>query len=85
MDNFDPTTLSDSDYSALDARHLLCPEPVMMLHNRIRTLTSGDIIKVIATDPSTERDIQRFCDFLNHPLLQFSVEAGQYTFWIQKK
>ena len=84
-ENFDPQSLSDTDYRVLDAKDLLCPEPVMMLHNAIREMNSGDIIKVCATDPSTERDILRFCDFLKHPLLHWQQDAGEYTYWIKKK
>ena len=41
----------------LDATGLNCPEPVMMLHQHIRDLVPGGLLKVIATDPSTRRDI----------------------------
>ncbi len=85
IDNFDPSSLGDNEYQLLDASGLICPEPVMLLHNRIRSMKSGDIIKVSATDPSTERDILRFCDFLSHPLLHWQQEAGIYEYWIQKK
>jgi len=49
----------------LDTSGLLCPEPVMMLHNKIRDIDVGEILEVIATDPSTQRDIPKFCTFLN--------------------
>jgi len=84
-EQFDPKNLSDNDYVELDAKGLLCPEPVMLLHNRIRKMASGDIVKLCATDPSTERDITRFCDFLNHPLLHWQQQSDEYVFWIKKK
>ncbi|HBZ98415.1 MAG TPA: sulfurtransferase TusA, partial [Pseudomonas sp.] len=43
--------------AVLDATGLNCPEPVMMLHNKVRDLAGGAMLKVIATDPSTQRDI----------------------------
>ena len=46
----------------LDARGLYCPEPVMMLHNAVRDIASGALLEVLASDPSTQRDIPRFCD-----------------------
>ena len=36
----------------LDARGLFCPEPVMLLHNIIRDVAIGDVVEVLATDPS---------------------------------
>ena len=69
----------------LDATGLNCPEPVMMLHQHIRDLAPGGLLKVIATDPSTRRDIPKFCLFLGHELLEQQVEAGTYLYWIKKK
>ena len=45
----------------------------------------GGLLKVIATDPSTRRDIPKFCLFLGHELLEQQVEAGTYLYWIKKK
>jgi len=50
--------------AVLDATGLNCPEPVMMLHQKVRDLPPGGLLKVIATDPSTQRDIPKFCVFL---------------------
>ena len=70
---------------SLNARDLLCPEPVMLLHKSMRTMESGSIIEVIATDPSTTRDIPKFCHFLGHQLLAESESDGQYRFTIKKQ
>jgi len=67
----------------LDTQGLFCPEPVMMLHNAVRDANPGDVIKVIATDPSTERDIPKFCQFLGHELLESSLENQQWTYFIR--
>ncbi len=69
----------------LDASGLFCPEPVMMLHGKVRELAAGDVLKVIATDPSTQRDIPKFCMFLEHQLLESSKQDGTYMYWIRKK
>lgn len=69
----------------LDASGLNCPEPVMMLHNKVRDLRGGDLLQVIATDPSTRRDIPKFCVFLGHELVEQREDAGQYLYWIRKK
>lgn len=69
----------------LDASGLNCPEPVMMLHNKVRDLPAGDVLKVIATDPSTQRDIPKFCVFLGHELVDQQADDGTYLYWIRKK
>ena len=68
----------------LDACGLYCPEPVMMLHNKIRDIDSGEVLKVVATDPSTERDIPKFCTFLGHELLHHEEQDKKYVYYIRK-
>lgn len=76
--------MSNIEHTAeLDATGLMCPEPVMMLHNRVRELAAGDVLRVRATDPSTTRDIPRFCQFLDHQLLEQQEVDGEYHFWIR--
>jgi tRNA 2-thiouridine synthesizing protein A len=69
----------------LDASGLNCPEPVMMLHNKVRDLAAGGLLKVIATDPSTRRDIPKFCMFLGHELVEQVDEGDIYLYLIRKK
>lgn len=68
----------------LDTSGLMCPEPVMMLHNKVRDIDDGAILRVIATDPSTQRDIPKFCAFLNYELLDQSIENNSYFYVIRK-
>ena len=69
----------------LDATGLCCPEPVMLLHNRIRDIAVGETLQVLATDPSTERDIPKFCVFLGHELLQQDQFEGHYRYLVRKQ
>lgn len=68
----------------LDATGLVCPEPLMLVRNRVRGMAVGQSLKVIATDPSTERDIPNFCRFMGHELLLHEGETGRYTYVIRK-
>lgn len=70
--------------SVLDATGLFCPEPVMLLHNAMRDLDEGQVLKVLATDPSTRRDIAKFCLFLNHQLMAVTEAEGELHFLIRK-
>lgn len=76
--------MSYGETELLDTTGLLCPEPVMMLHNKIRDIPSGSVLKIIATDPSTQRDIPKFCNFLGHELLEASDEGRSYLYYIRK-
>ena len=69
----------------LDTCGLNCPEPVMMLHKAVREMAAGDIVEVIATDPSTSRDIPKFCNFLEHELLVNEERDNRFYYHIRKK
>ena len=73
------------EIAVLDAKGLYCPEPVMLLHNKVRDLPEGGLLKVLATDPSTERDIPKFCVFLGHELIETTQDDAIYTYLIKKK
>lgn len=77
--------MSKSIDKTLDTSGLLCPEPVMMLHKAVREIQGGQIIEVIATDPSTTRDIPKFCNFLGHELLNQEEVGNTWVYLIQKK
>ena len=70
--------------SSLDTSGLFCPEPVMLLHNKIDQSSVGDLIEVIATDPSTQRDIPKFCAFLDHELVEQREQDKKYFYLIRK-
>jgi tRNA 2-thiouridine synthesizing protein A len=74
-----------SVHHLLDASGLYCPEPVMLLHKKIREMAVGDELEVIATDPSTQRDIPKFCTFLGHELVASSSEHNVFRYRIRKQ
>jgi tRNA 2-thiouridine synthesizing protein A len=74
----------DAD-TQLDARGLYCPEPVMLLHNAVRDMADGDLLEVLATDPSTQRDIPKFCHFLGHELVAQEQDGDQFRYLIRKQ
>lgn len=76
--------MPDNHDHTLDAQGLYCPEPVMLLHNAIRDMAVGEVVQVLATDPSTERDIPKFCRFLGHELLLHEVIEGNYRYLVRK-
>ncbi|QQD19848.1 sulfurtransferase TusA [Spongiibacter nanhainus] len=68
----------------LDTSGLFCPEPVMMLHNKIRDMALGEVLEIIATDPATTRDIPKFCNFLGHELIEQSESDDIYRYLVRK-
>jgi tRNA 2-thiouridine synthesizing protein A len=67
----------------LDACGLYCPEPVMLLHKKVREMQTEDLLYVRATDPSTQRDIPKFCQFLGHQLIaQEKVQENEQDIFL---
>ncbi|RBI65793.1 sulfurtransferase TusA [Vreelandella sulfidaeris] len=70
--------------AVLDTTGLYCPEPIMLMHNKVRDMASGQVLKVIATDPATTRDVPKFCQFLGHELLEQDIASlGNYLYFIR--
>jgi len=67
----------------LDTTGLYCPEPIMLMHNKVRDMQPGEVLKVIASDPATTRDIPKFCSFLGHELLHQREDDGCYLYFIR--
>jgi tRNA 2-thiouridine synthesizing protein A len=53
----------------LDARNLLCPLPVIRVQEKVKTLSSGDVLEVMCTDPGTMNDIPTWCRINGHKVL----------------
>lgn len=83
--NSDKAALDGSDAAInVDASGLFCPEPVMLLHNKFRDMQAGDTLLLTATDPSTRRDVPKFCLFLGHDLVAQDEQGGLYRYLLRK-
>ena len=71
-------------HAELDAVGLRCPEPLMLVRNKVREMAVGEVLHVRATDPSTHRDFLQFCRFVGHELLRADVDQEILEFWIKK-
>jgi tRNA 2-thiouridine synthesizing protein A len=67
----------------LDTSGLYCPEPIMLMHNKVRDMSPGEVLKVIASDPATTRDVPKFCQFLGHELIHREEFEGSYLYFIR--
>ena len=56
----------------------------MMLHAAIRKASSDDVVCLTATDPSTKRDVAKFCDFLGHELLEYRQDGMRFLYRVKK-
>ena len=68
----------------LDTRGLLCPMPVVKVSQVIRGLTSGQVLKILATDPGSKADMPAWAEATGNPLLRQETDKGIYVYWIRK-
>jgi len=54
----------------LDARRLMCPMPVIKTQNIIKTMQTGDNVRVTCTDPGVMQDIPAWCRINGHTVLK---------------
>ncbi|MES3008170.1 MAG: sulfurtransferase TusA family protein [Pseudomonadota bacterium] len=68
----------------LDASGLMCPLPLLKAKLALNSLQPQQILKVLATDPGSERDFHVFVQQSRHQILAFSKEDATYCYWIRK-
>ncbi|MCX7209524.1 MAG: sulfurtransferase TusA family protein, partial [Burkholderiales bacterium] len=56
----------------LDARGWKCPRPILKAKKALSDMSSGDILRVLATDPGSVRDFQAFARQTGNDLLEHS-------------
>jgi tRNA 2-thiouridine synthesizing protein A len=69
----------------LDARGLSCPLPILKTKKMLNELTSGQVLKVVATDPGSIRDMEAFANQTGNPLLSSTTENKDFIFFLRKK
>ena len=69
----------------LDARGLNCPLPILRTKKALSDMQSGQVLKVIATDPGSVKDFQSFSKQTGHELVSHSEQDREFTFFMRKK
>ena len=68
----------------LDLSGLSCPMPLLKTKQALNRLESGKVLRVVATDPASERDFKAFSEQSGILLLQAAREDRIYIYWLQK-
>ena len=76
------TILFDRD---LDARGLNCPLPILRTKKTLNEMQSGEILRILATDPGSVRDFQAFSRQTGNDLLDHAASDGEFRFYLRKK
>lgn len=71
--------------SELDARQLACPLPILRTKKSLSLLTSGQVLKILATDKESPNDFEVFCRQTGNELLSSAEENGEFVFFIRRR
>lgn len=69
----------------LDARGLSCPLPILKSKKSLSDMTSGQVLKIVATDAGSVKDMQAFCKQTGNELLSSVEDNKTYAFFVRKK
>jgi tRNA 2-thiouridine synthesizing protein A len=69
----------------IDTRGLNCPLPILRTKKALAGVSSGGVLKVVATDPGSVKDFQTFAKQTGHALLSHAEANGEFTFFMRKK
>ena len=67
----------------LDAKRLLCPMPVIRTQDKVTTLSPGEILQVICTDPGALNDIPAWCRINGHKVIDTQQNQDEIMFTIE--
>jgi tRNA 2-thiouridine synthesizing protein A len=70
---------------SVDARGLSCPMPIVKTAQAIRTIASGQLIEVLATDPGSLKDFAAWSRTTANELVEQSAEDGVFRFVLRRK
>jgi tRNA 2-thiouridine synthesizing protein A len=69
----------------LDARGLNCPLPILRAKKALNELQSGQVLKIVATDPGSVKDFQAFSKQTGNELLSHAEANKEFTFFMKRK
>ena len=69
----------------LDCRGMNCPLPILKTKKAVDEIASGEVLKMVATDPGSINDMNAWTKRTGHELLSHEKDGGDYIFFIKKK
>ena len=69
----------------LDTRGLNCPLPILRAKKALAELKSGEVLRVLATDPGSVKDFQAFAKQTGNQLLSHDEADKIFTFLMKKR
>jgi TusA-related sulfurtransferase len=72
-------------HKEIDTRGLNCPLPILKAKKALAEMQTGEVLKVVATDPSSTRDFQAFARQTGNELLEQSQDGAEYIHFMRRR
>lgn len=69
----------------LDVRQLACPLPILRAKKALSPMTSGQVLKLVATDKGSPKDFLDFCSKTGNELLSSEEKGDEFIFYIRRR
>jgi tRNA 2-thiouridine synthesizing protein A len=72
-------------HKEVDARGLNCPLPILRAKKALADMESGQILKVLATDPGSQRDFAAFAKQTGNGIVESLTQDKTFIFLIRRR
>jgi tRNA 2-thiouridine synthesizing protein A len=72
-------------HKEIDTRGLNCPLPILKAKKALADMSSGQVLKVVATDAGSVRDFQAFARQTGNELLEQSSNDQEFTHYLRRR
>jgi tRNA 2-thiouridine synthesizing protein A len=72
-------------HKELDTRGLNCPLPILKAKKALADMVSGEMLKVVSTDPGSMRDFQAFARQTGNELVEQTSTAGEFVHVLKRR
>ena len=69
----------------LDTRGLNCPLPILKAKKALADMASGDVLKVVSTDPGSMRDFQAFAKQTGNELIEQTTVSDEFVHLLRRR
>jgi TusA-related sulfurtransferase len=69
----------------IDTRGLNCPLPILKAKKALAEMKSGDVLKVLATDPGSLRDFQAFARQTGNELVEQAAVKDEFIHFLRRR
>ena len=81
----EPAARATDDGVVVDNRGLLCAQGILRLMRALAPLPSGQLVRVLSTDPAAEHDYPAWCENTGHEFLRHEWQDRVIVSYLRKR